>query len=201
MSVLSRFREDRVVAVVRAPAVADPGGLAATLAARGVRGVEFTFTIDGVLDAIEAAADTDAVVGAGTVTTAGQAADAVAAGAQFVVCPVLAPEVRDAVDVPVVLAGLTPTELHRAEAVGADAVKLFPARLGGPGYLADVLGPLPDLPVLPSGGVDETNAADYLRAGAVAVFAGSSVVAPDAAEAADHDRVSAAADRIVRAVA
>lgn len=198
MDALEVIRADGAAAVVRADSVADPAGLATTLAGAGVRAVEFTFTIGGVLDAIAAAAETDAVVGAGTVLTPEQAADAAAAGARFVVSPVLEPALCEAVGVPVVLAGLTPTELRDAVRAGADAVKLFPARHVGPGYLRDVLGPLPELPVMPSGGVDADNAADWLAAGAVAVFAGSSLVPAAAAGAGDHDEVAERARALVR---
>lgn len=203
MEVNDLLLSDRIVAVVRAPTVADPTGLATALADAGVRLVELTFTIDGVLDAIAAAAGTDAVVGAGTVLTARDAHRAIDAGARFVVCPIVETAVADAAaerDVPAFLAGFTPTELRAAHTAGALAVKLFPARLGGPRYVQDVLGPLDDVPLMPSGGVDEHNAAAYLDAGAVAVNAGSSIAPEDAVVAGDHDTISARAAALVAAL-
>jgi 2-dehydro-3-deoxyphosphogluconate aldolase / (4S)-4-hydroxy-2-oxoglutarate aldolase len=202
MDVMDTIREDRLVAVVRASKVADPVGLARALEGAGIRCVEFTFTIDDVLEAISAAADAGVMAGAGTVLHPGQARDAVAAGARFVVSPVLARRVARAVpsDVPVVLAGFTPTELHEALEAGAAAAKLFPARVGGPSYVRDLLGPLPHLPIIPSGGVDEGNAADFLAAGAVAVYSGSGVAPPTAVEVGDNAGIAARARRLVAAL-
>jgi 2-dehydro-3-deoxyphosphogluconate aldolase/(4S)-4-hydroxy-2-oxoglutarate aldolase len=191
---------DRVVAVVRATSVADPAGLAKTLASAGIRCVEFTFTIPGVLEAIEGASTTGAVIGAGTVLQPEQARDAIAAGARFVVSPVLAPEiVRPCSDagVPAFLAALTPTEVLSAMRAGSTAVKLFPARVGGPRYVRDLLGPLPDARLIPSGGVDESNAREFLEAGAVAVYAGTGLVLPDLVATGDHEEIGRRAERFV----
>lgn len=196
------LEQDRVVAVIRARLVGDAVGLVQTLVDAGVRCVEFTLTTGGAIDAIAAASDTDAIVGAGSVLRADQAREAVDAGARFVVSPVFAAEVARAVSdrVPVFLAGHTPTELQAAFDAGATAVKLFPARIGGPSYVADLLGPLPHLPIIPSGGVDEDNARSYLDAGAVAVYSGSGLAPSDAVETADHDEIARRAHRFVEAV-
>jgi 2-dehydro-3-deoxyphosphogluconate aldolase/(4S)-4-hydroxy-2-oxoglutarate aldolase len=109
------IREDRVVAVVRAEQVADPVGLAKTLAEAGIRCVEFTFTIPDVLEAIEAARSSEALVGAGTVLDAGQARRAIEAGARFVVSPTLEPGLVEAAgEIPVFLGAFTPTEVMAA---------------------------------------------------------------------------------------
>jgi 2-dehydro-3-deoxyphosphogluconate aldolase/(4S)-4-hydroxy-2-oxoglutarate aldolase len=191
---------DRAVAVVRAPSVADPAGLAKTLVSAGIRCVEFTFTIPGVLEAIEGAASTGAFIGAGTVLRAEQARDSIAAGARFVVSPVLAPEVvgpcGDA-GVPAFLAAFTPTEVVSAMRAGSTAVKLFPARVGGPQYVRDLLGPLPDARLIPSGGVDESNAREFLEAGAVAVYAGTGLLSPDLVATGDHEEIGRRAERFV----
>lgn len=202
MDVMSTIRTDRAVAVVRATTVPDPVGLARTLEESGIHCVEFTFTIDGVLDTIAAVADAGIAVGAGTVFEPAQARDAVAAGARFVVSPVLARDLVAAVPshVPVVLAGFSPTELNGAMSAGAAAVKLFPARVGGPRYVRDLLGPLPHLPVIPSGGVGVSNACAFLEAGAVAVYAGSSVAPAAAVESADHASIGENARELVAAV-
>lgn len=203
MDVLEVVRADRVVAVVRAPSVADPAGLAGVLADAGIRCVEFTFTIPGVLRAIEAAASTGALVGAGTVTEPAQAKDAIAAGARFVVSPVLVPEIvapcRDA-GVPVVLAALTPTEVLAAARAGSIAVKLFPASLGGPRYLRDLRGPLPHVVFIPSGGVDSTNVREFLEAGAAAVFAGTELVPPELVAVGAHEEIRRRTESFVAAL-
>jgi 2-dehydro-3-deoxyphosphogluconate aldolase / (4S)-4-hydroxy-2-oxoglutarate aldolase len=203
MDVLEVVRADRAVAVVRAPSVADPAGLAGVLADAGIRCVEFTFTIPGVLEAIEAAAAAGALVGAGTVTEPAQAKDAIAAGARFVVSPVLVPEIvapcRD-VGVPVVLAALTPTEVLAAARAGSIAVKLFPASLGGPRYLRDLRGPLPHVVFIPSGGVDSTNAREFLEAGAAAVFAGRELVPPELVAVGAHEEIRRRTESFVAAL-
>jgi 2-dehydro-3-deoxyphosphogluconate aldolase/(4S)-4-hydroxy-2-oxoglutarate aldolase len=194
---------DRAVAVVRAPRIADPRGLADTLANAGIRCIEFTFTTNGVLEAIEKASPSGAVVGAGTVTTPTQARDAIAAGARFVVSPALLPEIvlpcRDA-GVPFFLAALTPTEVAAAVRAGTEAVKLFPAGLGGPGYLRDLLGPFPGTRFIPSGGIDESNARAFLDAGALAVFTGSKLAPAGLVANGDHAKIAERAASLLRAL-
>jgi 2-dehydro-3-deoxyphosphogluconate aldolase / (4S)-4-hydroxy-2-oxoglutarate aldolase len=189
---LNRLREDRVIAVVRAPRVADPAGLAMAFAGNGVRCVEFTFTTGDVLSAIRAAAERGALVGAGTVLDPDQAHEAVDAGARFVVTPLVRVEVALAchdLGVPVVIGAFTPTEVRSALEAGAAAVKLFPSRIGGPEYVRDLLAPFPGLALVPSGGVGPENMGAYLEAGAVAVSLGTSLAPPDAVEAGDLDLV------------
>jgi 2-dehydro-3-deoxyphosphogluconate aldolase / (4S)-4-hydroxy-2-oxoglutarate aldolase len=190
---LAAIRSDRVVAVVRAERVADPALLAQTLAAAGIRAIEFTFTIPSVLEAIEAAAETEAVVGAGTVLTESQARDAIAAGARFVVSPACVPGLAEpcrTAGVPLFLGALSPTEVYRAVTAGATAVKLFPAALGGPEYLRHLRGPFPNIDFLPSGGIDEQNASAFLDAGALAVYAGSSLAPPELVAAGEHSEIA-----------
>lgn len=183
--------------------MADPSGLAATLAGAGIRAIEFTFTIPGVLAAIEAAADSGAVVGAGTVRDERQARDALAAGAQFLVSPACVPEVArlaQEAGVPAFLGALTPTEVDTALKAGTTAVKLFPAGVGGPRYLRDLRGPFPTADFIPSGGVTEENARDFLDAGAIAVYAGSGLVPPGLVSSGDHEEIERRAQAFVAAV-
>jgi 2-dehydro-3-deoxyphosphogluconate aldolase / (4S)-4-hydroxy-2-oxoglutarate aldolase len=203
VDVLDAIRSDRVVAVIRAEQVADPVGLTAALAASGIRAVELTFTIPDALGAIEAAAETSAVVGAGSIRNAAQAREALAAGARFLVSPACVGEVADVAqdaDVPVFLGALTPTEVDAALKAGATAVKLFPAGLGGPRYLRDLRGPFPGADFVPSGGISERNALEFLDAGAIAVQAGSSLAPPDLVAAGDHDEIARRARSFVSAL-
>jgi 2-dehydro-3-deoxyphosphogluconate aldolase / (4S)-4-hydroxy-2-oxoglutarate aldolase len=203
VDVLKTIRSDRAVAVVRGERVADPAGLAATLAGAGIRAVEFTFTIPAVLAAIEAAAASGAIVGAGTVRDERQARDALAAGARFLVSPACFPEVAAVAleaGVPVFLGALTPTEVDSALKAGTTAVKLFPARAGGPRYLRDLRGPFPDADFIPSGGVTEENARDFLDAGAIAVYAGSGLVPAEVVASGDHQEVERRAHAFVAAL-
>lgn len=202
--VMDVLAADRVVCIVRANQVADPAALAKTLADAGIRLVEFTFTITGALDLIEAAADTPgSIVGAGTVLTAAHARDAIAAGARFLVTPDLRPEVASAAlaeDVPVFMGALTPTELSRAIELGAAAVKVFPARIGGPSHVRDLLGPFPGARLIPTGGVNAGNARAFLEAGALAVGAGTDVVEPDLVAQGDHAAIGERARAFVEAL-
>jgi 2-dehydro-3-deoxyphosphogluconate aldolase / (4S)-4-hydroxy-2-oxoglutarate aldolase len=197
--VMAAIRADRIAAVVRAKSVDDPRKLARTLADEGIRCVEFTFTIPSAAEVIAAAADErGAVIGAGTVRSAEQAASAIEAGARFIVSPGVIPDIVPVCrerNVPVILGALTPTEVHAVDALGAAAVKIFPAGLGGPRYLRDLRGPFPKLPFMPSGGVTPENAAEFLAAGAAAVFAGSDLVPPAAVADGDYGTLASRARR------
>lgn len=201
---LELLGQDRALAVVRAERIPDPAGLALALAGAGIHLVEFTFTTPGVLAAIAAAAQVPGTtVGAGTVLSAAQAEDAVAAGARFLVTPDLRPKVAAVAGqagTPLLMGALTPTEISRAVELGAAAVKIFPAGLGGPGYLRALLGPFPALRLVPTGGVNAGNARDFLAAGAFAVGAGTDVVRPDLVEQGEHKAIAERAAEFLRAL-
>ncbi|MFF7995275.1 bifunctional 4-hydroxy-2-oxoglutarate aldolase/2-dehydro-3-deoxy-phosphogluconate aldolase [Kitasatospora xanthocidica] len=193
MKTLSALRDDRVIAVVRAPRIPDAAALCAALAAGGITWTEFTYTTPEVTTHLRRAARAGHRVGVGTVLTAEQAERGVAAGASFLVTPGCRPEVAEAAGaagVPVVLGALTPTEVARAVDLGAAAVKIFPARAFGPGYFKDLRGPYPDVPLVASGGVNAGNAAEFLGQGALAVCAGTDVVAPEAVAAGDWAEIT-----------
>ncbi len=180
-----------VVAIVRLP---DSTGIDRALRALldgGVPALEVTLTTPGALEALAEASGAlgaAACLGAGSIRDAADAARAIDAGARFLVTPTVAPEVvavGNRAGVPVVCGGLTPTELAAAHDAGAYAVKVFPAKAFGPGYLRDVLAPMPHLRLVPTGGIEPSNVADYARAGAVAVGAGSAMVDPKLVAAGD----------------
>ncbi len=192
---LDTLRQDRALAIVRAPRIDDPAALCAALVAGGIRTVEFTFTTPGVEAVIAEAVNGDhgAVVGAGTVTDARTAEAAIAAGAQFLVTPGIneqAAAVARVAGVPILLGAFSPTEVMRALELGAAAVKLFPASMLGVGYVKDLRGPFPDAAFVPSGGLQAGNAREWLDAGALAVTAGSSVVSASDVEAGSWDRIA-----------
>ncbi|MCU1670201.1 MAG: 2-dehydro-3-deoxyphosphogluconate aldolase [Blastococcus sp.] len=204
MDVPDILRTDRVAAVVRAATVPDPRRVADTLAAGGVRLVEFTFTIPGVCEVLTAAGGGAAVIGAGTVLTAVDAHAAIDAGAQFVVTPAVIPAVAAACHergVPVLLGAYTPGEVLEAHRLGSAAVKLFPASTGGPGHLKNMRGPFPQIEFVPSGGISVANAAAFLEAGAIAVFAGSDLISPAMVEGEQYDLIARNAKAFTAAVA
>jgi 2-dehydro-3-deoxyphosphogluconate aldolase/(4S)-4-hydroxy-2-oxoglutarate aldolase len=200
---MTALAADRVISIVRAPRIEDPVALSQALVDGGIRVIELTFTTPGLVSLLQqasaATATTGAVVGAGTVLTRQQAAEAVEAGARFIVTPGIGPDARAVVDLAhqagaaAVLGALTPSEVMTALDLGADAVKIFPARAVGPSYLSDVLGPLPGVRLVPSGGISAENAAAFLAAGALAVTAGTSVVSPADVAEARWDRITSRA--------
>jgi 2-dehydro-3-deoxyphosphogluconate aldolase/(4S)-4-hydroxy-2-oxoglutarate aldolase len=191
---------DRVAAVLRAPTIADAVGLAATLADAGVRCVEFTFSSDNVLDALRAASGAGYCAGVGTVVEREQAEAAIEAGARFVVSPAVRPQIVDvchAAGVPVILGAMTPTEVLAVADAGADAVKVFPASVGGTGFVKALRSVFPQLLLMPSGGVTISNAVSFLDAGASAVFAGSDLASGAEIAAGRHDDIGERARRLV----
>jgi len=204
--VLKRTLDHRLVAIIRLRHEAPLARVAEALVAGGIRVLEFTLTSPGAVPAITACRarfGDDIIVGAGTVLDAEEARRCLDAGAQFLVSPGFDPAVvalaraRGALALP---GALTPTEIVTAWRAGADVVKVFPARAFGPRYIADLLAPLPRVPLMPTGGVDETNAAAYLRAGAVGVAVGGKLVAEDAVAHGDWDALIARAHALVAAI-
>lgn len=203
MNVAETVLADGVVAIVRLDDLSAAVPLAAALAAGGIRAVEYTFTNRTAARAIEAARaelDGTALVGAGTVLDAETARTAILAGAQFVVTPTVALPVIELCNrygIPTVIGAFTPTEILAAWQAGADFVKVFPASAGGPRYLKDVRGPLPQVRLIPTGGVGPDNAADFIRAGASALGVGGNLVDPKLVAAADWATVSERARTLV----
>lgn len=149
----------------------------------GVRLVEVTMNSPGAAETIAAlreALGEDGEVGAGTVCTREDLEQALAAGAQFVVTPVVVPEVIARcmqLEVPIAPGAFTPTEIYQAWSLGASVVKVFPAEALGPAYLRAVKAPLPQVRLMPTGGVTVETLGDYARAGAAAYGLGSPLFA------------------------
>ena len=171
-----------IIPVVRAKSAEALVDLAKALHAGGIPICEVTLTVPGAIEAIRrvaVAVGKEVLVGVGSVTSAGQVEEAVAAGAQFIVGPVLVPEVIAAAhehEKPVIPGAFTPTEIFQAHSLGADVIKVFPASVGGPSYFKAILAPMPYLKLMPTGGVDLSTAAAFIKAGAVALGAGASLV-------------------------
>lgn len=173
IGILRRIPPESVIAVVGSAEQA------------GIRVVEVTLDSERALEQIHAVASEfpEMTVGAGSVRSPAQVADADDAGARFIVSPVSRQAVATAchgIGVPHIPGASTPTEVDFAMESGAVAVKVFPIeQLGGPAFLRAILSPLGDPPLIPTGGVTLSNAGDYMSAGAVAVGAGSAMFSSD----------------------
>lgn len=203
---LTTIESTRIIAIVRLKEYNQALDLARALIAGGISVIEFTLTGRGAVEAIartRAELGASALIGAGTVLTTRDVAEVATAGAQFVVTPVLSLpviEASHAQNMPIICGALTPSEMQTAYEAGAEMVKVFPARQVGPQYLRDILAPLPHLRLVPTGGIDAHNAADYLKAGAVAVGIGGSLVAEQAVAVGDWERITRHARACVDAI-
>lgn len=198
-TVVTALQRVGVLAVLRAPS--GPAAVSAVdaLVAGGVRGIEITFSTPDAPAAIAEVSrrhGPSVYLGAGTVLTGEQARESVEAGAQFLVSPgteaSLVEEMR-ATGAAVFTGALTPSEVMATVRLGVDAVKVFPAALGGPAYLRALRGPFPDVPFMPTGGVTADNLAEWLAAGAVAVGAGGELCSTSAMAQGRWDEITAAA--------
>ena len=198
---LAALRSTTVVAVLRAPSAEAGIRASDALIAGGVTGIEITYSTPdaaAVIHEVRARHGDRVYLGAGTVLQPAQAAEAVGAGAQFLVSPGTEPRLAAAMleTGAVVLAGaLTPSEVMATVACGVHVVKLFPASLGGPAFLKALRGPFPDVSFVPTGGVNADNLLDWLAAGAVAVGAGSDLCSPRSMAEGDWDGITEVAGR------
>jgi len=194
-----------VIPVVRCDASDVAVRVTEVLIDAGLPIAEITFTVPDAVDVIAKLARRRGVIGAGTVTTADQARAAIRAGAEFIVSPGFVPEVIEvakSAGVTMIPGALTPTEILDAQRAGADLIKVFPVQsLGGPSYLRALRGPFPDIPLVPTGGVDLGNVAEFIRAGAAAVGVGSELISRQALAAGNYPAIAERAALFVAAVA
>lgn len=201
--VVDRLLASGVIAVLRARDVKNVALVADALRAGGVSALEITLTTPGAVDGIAtlARAGDGMLIGAGTVLDAAAAHRVMDAGAQFVVSPTYEPDVIRACGerkVPCIPGAFTPTEILAAWRAGAALVKLFPAAAVGPGFVQDLLGPLPDLRIVPSGGVTLERVSQWIRAGAAAVSVGGALLGAPPSELSERARAFVAEVRTAR---
>ena len=203
---LQRVLKSCIVAVMRAPNGDALVDVAEALLAGGVEVMEVTFTVPRAVRVLEQVADRlgdRILLGAGTVLDPETARTAILAGAQFIVSPSLNLDVirlcrrYDKVVMP---GALTPTEVVTAWEAGAHIVKIFPADLGGPQYLKAIRGPLPQIRLMPTGGVDLDTADSFLQAGACALGVGGSLVSGKTVESRDFKQIETLANKFVDVV-
>ncbi len=180
MSTLSQILENKIVAIIRGLDPSHVLKVAKALHAGGIRILEITMNSEDPITAINEVAGQFGdrmVIGAGTVLDSKMAKDAVAAGAKFILSPVVAVDVINAakeLGVVSIPGAYTPTEIYAAYKSGADIIKVFPAT--SPSYIRDIAGPLPQIPLLPTGGITVENIKDFKQAGAVGFGIGSSLI-------------------------
>jgi len=198
-----RLAATRLIAILRAEDSEFFGDIAQALYDCGVRAIEATLTTPGALDSIAAMQlelGPDIMIGAGSVRTVSDVDSCAATGTDFLVTPTFSPEVLERAQwygIPVVCGALTPTEIDGAWRHGAAAVKVFPAaQAGGPGYIQAVHAPLPEIPLVPAGGVTLDDVDAYLGAGAFAVAVASPLIG-DATCGGRLDHLSERASRFV----
>lgn len=195
-----------IIAVVRAQGADQIPALVDALILGGVVAVEITLTTPGAVEAIRAASSqfgARALIGAGSVLNLASCRACLAAGAQFIVSPICRTELVGAVreaDRAVILGACTPTEAQTAHEVGADFVKIFPADNLGPRFIRALLAPMPHLRLVPTGGVDLQNAAEFMRAGSAALGVGSALVSPKILESKDWSQLTSLARQFAEAV-
>ena len=203
---LSEILAQRLIGIIRMKRYHHAVEIAESLARGGLTVLEYTMSGEGAIDCVaevRATLGERVCVGAGTVLDAAAAEAAIAAGARFLVTPAVVPDVIEVGrrrNVPVICGALTPTEVLAATRAGADLVKIFPARLGGPAYIRDLLGPFPQMKFVATGGVSAENARAYLDAGAVAVAVGGNLVSEQAVNEGRWAAIEANARDCVEAV-
>jgi 2-dehydro-3-deoxyphosphogluconate aldolase/(4S)-4-hydroxy-2-oxoglutarate aldolase len=196
-----------IIAIVRSDREVPLADVAEALYAGGVRAIEATMTTPGALDSVRSLPSdlrSRMAIGVGTILDSRAAQAAIDAGAQFIVTPIVLPDVVQVcrkAGVPVACGAFSPTEAFAAHESGADFVKIFPAEVLGPGYMRSLLGPLPTLKIIPTGGITPETCRAYLDAGCVALGAGSRLVSEEIIANRDWVRLTERAKELVAAVA
>jgi len=203
--VLRRLEECGVIAVVRGNNEEEVMKIIDACIAGGIIGIEVTFTVPGAADIIKALAKRyspeEVLIGAGTVLDPETARAAILAGAQFVVAPCLNVDTVKMClryQIACMPGAMTIKETVECLEAGADIVKLFPGSLGGPAMIKNIKGPLPQVKIMPTGGVNASNAGDWIAAGAVAVGAGGDLTA--GAKTGDYESITRIGKEMVAAV-
>jgi 2-dehydro-3-deoxyphosphogluconate aldolase/(4S)-4-hydroxy-2-oxoglutarate aldolase len=205
--IIDRMLNPGVVAVIRADSSEQLLDAARAMAEGGVIAMEVTMTTPNAIDTIKAVArelGDRVLMGVGTVLDDITARLAILAGAEYVVTPVMRPDVIALCrrySKPIVCGAVTPTEALAAHEAGADFIKLFPADTLGPAYIKALKAPLPQLQIIPTGGVTTRTAGDFIRAGCAAVAAGSSLVSKDVLAKKDWKALAETSRLFVQAVA
>jgi 2-dehydro-3-deoxyphosphogluconate aldolase/(4S)-4-hydroxy-2-oxoglutarate aldolase len=204
--VLDKVKALGLLAVIRGPSPELTVQMVEALIHGGVLGIEITYSTPNAEEVVKALAKKfgdEIVLGMGTLTKIEQAATAKAAGANFLVSPICESNLVKSMVASglLTMAGaLTPTEVFQAYSLGTDVVKVFPGSLGGPAYIKALKGPFPYIPMMPTGGVNAVNVADWFAAGVVAGGAGSELCPPQLAKEGNFAEITRKAAEFVQVV-
>jgi 2-dehydro-3-deoxyphosphogluconate aldolase/(4S)-4-hydroxy-2-oxoglutarate aldolase len=203
---LQKIEQLGILAVLRGPSPDLTIKMVAALIEGGVTGIEITYSTPNaseVVRSLDQEFGSQILLGMGTLTVPEQVEEAKEAGAKFLVSPhiekTLASEMASC-GLPVMMGALTPSEVMKARAYGSDVVKMFPGSLGGPTYMKALKGPFPDIPMMPTGGVNENNLGEWFAAGAFAVGAGSNLCPKEIAMAGEFQKITVIAKRFISAL-
>jgi 2-dehydro-3-deoxyphosphogluconate aldolase/(4S)-4-hydroxy-2-oxoglutarate aldolase len=205
-STIDRILKSGLVAIIRADSAGQLTEACEALIEGGVDCIEVTMTTPGALEAIREASQKlgDRIcIGVGSVLDVVTARLAILAGAEYVVTPVVRLDVItmcQRYSKPVFCGAMTPTEALTAHEAGADFVKIFPSNIVGPAYIAAIKGPLPQLRIVPTGGVDEKTCGDFIKAGCCALGVGGSLVTKEILRDKKWDELTSRAKTLVAAV-
>lgn len=196
IAILSALEKNGIVAVLRAESVEKALKISDALIAGNIKSIELTFTVPNAVQAIERLVkkyekDDELLIGAGTVLDAHSAHDAITAGAKFIVAPTFdekTAELCNLYQIPYIPGCMTVNEMKTAMQAGSELVKLFPSNIVGSAFVKDVKAPLPQLEIMPSGGVNLDNLADWYQAGCKVIGVGGSLLKPAATN--DFDKVT-----------
>ncbi len=203
---MQRIEECGIVAIIRANSSKELFDTAVAIKNGGVDAIEITMTTPNALQVISDVSNRlgdSVLIGVGSVLDAETARAAMLAGAEFVVSPVTKPDIIaicNRYGKVIIPGAFTPTEILCAWETGADYVKVFPSSGVGPSYIKDIKAPLPQIPLVPTGGVTAENASEFIKAGAAALGVGSALVSQDLIDAVDFATLTERAKILVNAV-
>jgi 2-dehydro-3-deoxyphosphogluconate aldolase/(4S)-4-hydroxy-2-oxoglutarate aldolase len=203
---LRKIEEIGILAVLRGPSPDLTIKKVAALIEGGVIGIEITYSTPnaaGVVRSLDQEFGSQILLGMGTLVVPEQVEEAKEAGAKYLVSPHTEETLASAMascGLPMMMGALIPSEVMKARAYGSDVVKVFPGSLGGPAYMKALKGPFPDIPMMPTGGVNEKNLGDWFSAGAFAVAAGSNLCPKELALAGEFGKITAIAKNFIASV-
>lgn len=204
--IVERIIESKVVAIIRMDKAEKVISVAEAMIEGGIVSLEVTMTTPNALQIIKELSDnygSRVLIGVGSVVDAETAIKAIEAGAKYIISPIYKRAIIEAshkLDIPAIPGCYTPTEIYSAQEAGADIVKLFPADQLGTNYIKAIKAPMPQLQVMPTGGVTLTNAGEWINAGACAVAVGSSLMDKVAINKNNFQKITANAELIVKTI-